>query len=340
MNDPNVVVVAPNVSALLEGTVRCEEGLRDRARGVMLGLAVGNLLGLPMEGWSYREIDRWYPDGVRDIDASEAFMPMDDDLAQAVDLGEAMLAGGDYVGEFGRRLVAWRRENGRGIGITTDRVIGVLEGGHRPPDAARTVYEGHPIAPNGGVMRCAPVALARFREPERLVRDSAATCVVTHYAPTSQWSCIVINAVIALLLRGIEPDLSALMGAASGDGCPDMLGAAMGDGIPSDVLESIVSGVPVAEDCSWLRRDQRLIGHTLIALQAGLWAAVTPLGFEEALRQVVEAGGDTDTNGAVVGAVLGARYGASAIPGRWLDVVPERDRIEGVADGLLESAAG
>lgn len=303
-------------------------------------MAVGNLLGLPMEGWSYREIDRWYPDGVRDIDPREAFMPMDDDLAQAVDLGEALLEGGDYVGEFGRRLVAWRRENGRGIGITTDRVIGVLEAGHRPPDAARIVYEGHPIAPNGGVMRCAPVALTRFREPKLLVSDSAATCVVTHYAPTSQWSCIVINAVIALLLKGTEPGLSALMAAASEDGCPDMLEAAMRDGIPSDVLESIVSGVPVAEDCSWLRRDQRLIGHTLIALQTGLWAAVTPLGFEDALRQVVEAGGDTDTNGAVAGAVLGARYGASAIPGRWLDVIPQRDRIEGVADGLLEPTTG
>ena len=242
MNDPNVVVVAPNVSALLEGAVGCEEGLRDRARGVMLGLAVGNLLGLPMEGWSYREIDRWYPDGVRDIDAGEAHMPMDDDLAQAVDLGEALLEGGDYVGEFGRRLVVWRRENGRGIGITTDRVIGVLEAGHRPPDAARIVYEGHPIAPNGGVMRCAPVALARFREPELLVSDSAATCVVTHYAPTSQWSCIVINAVIALLLKGTEPDLSALMGAASGDGCPDMLG---------DGVEGRDSVGRVGEHCEW-----------------------------------------------------------------------------------------
>ncbi len=340
MNDPNVVVDAPNVSAGLGSAVGFVEGLQDRARGVMLGLAVGNLLGLPMEGWSYREIDRWYPDGILDIDSGEAFMPMDDDLAQAVDLGEALLGGGDYVGEFGRRLVAWRRENGRGIGITTDRVIGVLGAGHRAPDAARIAYEGHPIAPNGGVMRCAPVALARFREPELLVSDSAATCVVTHYAPTSQWSCIVINAVIALLLKGTEPDLSALMAAASGDGCPDMLETALMDGIPSDVLESIASGVPVPEDCSWLRLDQRLIGHTLIALQAGLWAAVTPLGFEEALRQVVEAGGDTDTNGAVAGAVLGARYGATAIPGRWLDVIPQRDRIEGVADGLLELAAG
>ena len=340
MNDPNVVVAAPNVSAMLGSAVGSDEGLRDRARGVMLGLAVGNLLGLPMEGRSYREIDRWYPDGVRDIDPREAYMPMDDDLAQAVDLGEALFGGGDYVGEFGRRLVAWRRENGRGIGITTDRVIGVLEAGHRPPDAARIVYEENPIAPNGGVMRCAPVALARFHEPGRLVSESAATCVVTHYAPASQWSCIVINAVIALLLRGTEPNLSALMGAASGDGCPDMLGTALRDGIPSDVLESIASGGPAPEDCSWLRREQRLIGHTLIALQAGLWSAVTPMDFEDALRQVVEAGGDTDTNGAVAGAVLGARYGASAIPGRWLDVIPQRSRIEGVADELLEFAAG
>ena len=335
MNDSNVVVVAPNVSAMLGSAVGSDEGLRDRARGVMLGLAAGNLLGLPVEGWHYREIDRWYPDGLRDIDPREARRPMDDDLAQAVDLGETLLGDGDYVGEFSRRLVAWRRENGRGIGITTSRVIDVLEAGHRPPDAARIVYEENPIAPNGGVMRCAPVALARFREAGKLVSDSAATCVVTHYAPAAQWSCIVINTVIVVLLKGTEPDLSALVESASADGCPDMLGTALRDGIPSDVLESIASGVPVPEDCSWLRRDQRLIGHTLIALQAGLWSAVTPLDFETALRQVVEAGGDTDTNGAVAGAILGARYGASAIPQRWLDVIPQRGRIEGLADELV-----
>ena len=78
-----------------------------------------------------------------------------------------------------------------------------------------------------------------------------------------------------------------------------------------------------------------VIGRTLIALQCGLWAAATPLGFEAALRQVVEAGGDTDTNATVASAVLGARYGASAIPERWLACVPERDRIVGLADALV-----
>ena len=82
-------------------------------------------------------------------------------------------------------------------------------------------------------------------------------------------------------------------------------------------------------------RDHRLIGHTLLAAQFGFWAAATPLGFEDALIASVAAGGDTDTNAAVAGAVLGARYGASNIRERWLACIPQRQRIERLADGLL-----
>ena len=335
MNDPNVVTTAPNLSSLLEDAEAHLERLSERARGAMLGLAVGNLLGLPIEGWHFREIDRSYQGGVFDIDPREAVRPMDDDLAQAVELGEALLEGGDHLGGFANRLVIWARENGRGMGRLTRRVIQELEAGHAPPEAARLVYEFNPIAPNGGVMRCAPLALARHGQPETLVSDSAATCVVTHYASTCQWSCIIVNAVIAMLLRGATPDLRALTSAAVADGAPDLLAAALDDGIPAGILSAVEEGTPVASDASWLRREQVLIGHTLLALQCGLWAAETPLDFEVALRQVVTAGGDTDTNAAVAGAVLGARYGTSAIPERWLECVPGRDRIEGLADALI-----
>ena len=71
----------------------------------------------------------------------------DSSPAQAVDLGEALLEGGDYIGSFADRLVTWSRENDRGIGITTGRVIDALERGHAPRDAARLVYESNPIAP-------------------------------------------------------------------------------------------------------------------------------------------------------------------------------------------------
>ena len=126
--------------------------------------------------------------------------------------------------------------------------------------------------------------------------------------------------------------------AARADGAPDMLGAASHDGIPVEILDAIEDGAPMVSDASWLRQEQKLIGHTLLAMQVGLWSAVTPLGFESALRQIVEAGGDADTNGAVAGAVLGARYGASEIPQRWRHCVPGRRRIESLADDLATLA--
>ena len=383
INDaPNLVRFLHNVrTAPTDPVLLC-----DRSRGVMLGLAVGNVLGLPVEGRWYYEIDDWYPDGVTEINPKAKSLLMDDDLAQAVDLGEALLAEGDATHDFARRLVTWRHENGHGIGNTTKIVVGlleilellekgtppsevarvfyererhrffyehgspfpdlltdlleVLEKGVPPSEAAqffpaRIFYKHNPIAPNGGLMRCAPVAVAHHSAPELLVRDSAALCAVTHYAPTAQWSCIVINTAIALLLRGADPDLLALLAASSADGAPDMLAKASADDIPTDVLASIVGGRPIITDASWLRCDQHLIGHTLLAMQAGLWAAATPLDFEAALVQIVSAGGDTDTNAAVAGAVLGARYGAEAIPQRWLECVPERERIEALADDLL-----
>ena len=138
MDDPNVIGRAPNVSALLGSAIGLEEQLSYRTRGVMLGLAVGNLLGIPVEGLGYGEIERLYPNGVRDIDPREAYCPLDDDLAQAVELGETLLEGGDYVGEFGERLVVWARENGRGMGVLTSRVIS--EFGMRASTTRRGAY--------------------------------------------------------------------------------------------------------------------------------------------------------------------------------------------------------
>ena len=342
MNHPDIVSAAPTLSAMLAVAPAPHRAdadiLRDRSRGALLGLASGNLLGLPFEGAPHHLLT---PDEITQIAPAEARRPMDDDLAQAVDLAESLLSGDDLASEFARRLIVWARENGRGMGITTDAAISELEAGKPFPEPARIVYErSNRIAPNGGVMRCAPVAIARRNHPELLVSDAAITCAVTHYAPACQWSCILVNAVIALLLNGGGADLPAMLAAAAADGCPDLAAIAHRDGIPADILDAMVSGDAIPPGIDWLRRDQRLIGHTLLCLQAGLWAAATPLNFEDALIAVVSAGGDTDTNGAVAGATLGARYGASAIPQRWQDCIPQRGRIEALADGLLALAGG
>ena len=57
----------------------------DRARGLMTGIAVGNLLGIPVESWPRRHIAEAYPEGMREIVARSGY-PDDDDLAQAIEI--------------------------------------------------------------------------------------------------------------------------------------------------------------------------------------------------------------------------------------------------------------
>jgi len=321
-DDPGVMSQAPHLAALIESSVAMSLD-RDRARGVLLGLAVGNVLGLPVEGMGRSWIRDRYPTGVTDIDPQERNRPMDDDLAQAVELAEALAYDTDHISGFVDRLVRWRSTNGRGIGIMTAAVIDYLEVGLGAPDAARAFWRerGSPeTQPNGALMRCAPVALRYARDPTRLIEQTAATCAVTHYAPGAQWSCMLVNAAIAMLLCGQMPNRDDLVLAATQDGAPAGLIAWM-LAIPNAIDQRIA--------------EERVSGHTYLCMQVALWSLDTDESLEDSLLRIVNAGGDTDTNAAVAGAVLGARHGASAIPQRWLDCVPERERISGLADALI-----
>lgn len=324
-DDPGIVRRAPHLAELI-GSQRDTPLDRDCARGVLLGLAVGNLLGLPVEGASRPAIQRAYPEGLREIDPREGHRPMDDDLAQAVELAEALAHDPDAASGFAERLVRWRSDNGRGIGIMTSTVIDYLEVGLGVPGAARAFWQerGSPeTQPNGALMRCAPVALRHALEPSTLIEQTAVTCAVTHFAPGAQWSCILVNAAIAMLLRGQKPHRDDLIFAASQDGAPAEL-IAWTLAIPEAIDDRIA--------------EERVSGHTYLCMQAALWCLDTDDGLEDALTRIVKAGGDTDTNAAVAGAVLGARFGASAIPQRWLECIPERERIDAAVQLLLMSS--
>ncbi|MBM3946870.1 MAG: ADP-ribosylglycohydrolase family protein, partial [SAR202 cluster bacterium] len=82
--------------------------------------------------------------------------------------------------------------------------------------------------------------------------------------------------------------------------------------------------------------DPDAMGYTFKAMQAGLWAVKQPGTLEETLVRVVSAGGDTDTNGAVAGALLGARFGEAVIPARWTECIGNRPSLERLAERLLE----
>jgi ADP-ribosylglycohydrolase len=80
------------------------------------------------------------------------------------------------------------------------------------------------------------------------------------------------------------------------------------------------------------------MGFTFFTAGIGLQVAAEAQGIEEGLRRVVALGGDTDTNAAVTGALLGAIHGRGALPSAWLRVLLDRAAIEEEAEALADAA--
>ncbi len=300
--------------------------MRDRYRGVLLGVAAGNALGLPVEGWTRQLIEKHFPKGVSDVPDRQRDRPWDDDLAQTAILAEALLEGDALdAGSLGEKLVQWLLAGGNGIGGQTLAVLREIDAGTPAKEAACLVWErsGRTAAGNGAIMRCSPVALRWRHSPRRLVDETRESAAVTHHDERCTWSAVGLNAVLVRALAGEATNLEALALALDSAGAPREVGEAM----------RFTQGRPLSE----LSLDEpHGMGYTLKALQAGLWCLSQPGDFEAALVQVVNAGGDTDTNGAVSGAVMGSRVGCAGIPSRWLAAIPETDRLVRLADQLLE----
>ena len=301
--------------------------LLDRYRGTLLGLAVGNTLGLPVESWPSVEIRRRYPKGIREIDAQELKLPWDDDLAQAVILAEAILEHDTLRNDdLAARLMEWFESNGRGMGSQTRAVMNALRQGMLPSEAAKLVWErdGGQPAGNGAVMRCPPVAMRWPRDRQKLLEETENSSLVTHHDPRCSWSAFAVNLAVAEALNGRTATIASIADA--------MEGAGVGPHTLLAVRE--VAGRTLER----LKLDGTAIGFTLKAMQAGLWCLEHSEDFEESLVAVIQAGGDTDTNGAVAGAILGSLHGASSIPDRWTARIPKADQLVSLADRLLDRA--
>ncbi|MCE5245609.1 MAG: ADP-ribosylglycohydrolase family protein [Candidatus Polarisedimenticolia bacterium] len=310
----------------LRGPAPADEAARGRARGALLGLAAGNALGLPVESRGAADVARAYPEGLREVAPEELERPWDDDLAQTMIIAEALLQRGGLLDadDLAGRFLRWFEENGRGIGTLTRGVLLSLSHGVSPRSAAREAWElSGGSAGNGALMRCAPVALRWRADGAALIRESQNSSLVTHHDPRCVWSCVAFNVGLAAALNGVDLDWGRLA---------RLLEEA---GAPREVAEIV--GRPRRGGVGSLHLDKDGIGFTIKALDVAVHALRRAPDFEETLIEIVAAGGDTDTNGAIAGAALGARFGADAVPRRWLERIRDIDRVQAAADALFDA---
>ena len=186
-------------------------------------------------------------------------------------------------------------------------------------------------------MRCAPIAIRWRDDPVALVRNSIVSAVPTHWDTRCGWSCALLNLAAATALRGGSITGDELLNACL-DGVQASLPKLQQYGYGAHVPEALRHAVLEASvaEIAEVRADGKSMGYTLLTLRIGLIAYWRAESFERTLSNIIEAGGDTDTNGAVAGALLGARFGLEAIPRRW------RGRITEIRAGRtpMESFAG
>ncbi len=296
--------------------------LEDRYLGTLLGLACGDALGGPVEFLSRDEIAVKYPRGVTEFVGGGwlnlAPGEVTDDTQQALILVEALTADGFNIDQFAEGLIAWYRGNPKDIGNTTRLALEALARGTPPLEAGAVALAKRGAgssAANGGVMRCAPVAL-RFRtNPAALVQASLHSARVTHAEERASWATVAVNQAIVHFLEG---------------------------GSIADAPQAAVAGVPNAEVCAAIlgavhrqRSQVAAGGFVLETVGAAFWALGNSSDAREAIERGVALGQDADSTGAVVGAMASAAYGADSLPSSWRDNVQFRDRLTAEAKRLL-----
>lgn len=301
-----------------------------RGRGALLGLVAGNQLGVPTEQLGTPQaIREAFPNGVWDLAAPPKNSPYDDDAALALLLAESLAACGDFdTADVAQRWVKWMKADGRGLGPITRRALRLIERGTEPFEAGRLAYQADPrrSAGNGSVMRCVPVAIRFHGDIDKLIRVSTQQAAITHADGRCLWSAAAVNLAARELLHGniyfIDEVIHRLR-----------------DRAPRALLDAL-HRVPREHQSDLPILVEGEIGYVLHCVEIAFWFAVHGRSLEDALVFLAQAGGDTDTNAAVAGALLGARDGEAGLPPRWMEQLTGAAGIRDLADRLIEASMG
>jgi ADP-ribosylglycohydrolase len=336
----------------------------------LLGLAVGDALGAPLEGLSPQQIKTHYGRVRNYVDGVQAWKRKpyrwrlrglySDDTQQALALCDILL---DFQRIDQERLadlyLALMTPKGafvgahRGIGRSFRQVLAALEEGI----PARLA--GQSTAGIGAAMRIAPISLYFREELDEMFDSVMAASLITHRDIRSLSGALGVVHSIRRLVAGEPRDPSLLLWVAS-DLLKDENEIARRH---SDFVvniarhgHSLSHAIARVEGLLELPRERVFaalveqanrhgaeptcrrptMGFPPACIPTCLYLLLTTNSFEEAITEVVNLGGDADTAGAILGAMAGAYYGVDAIPARWLDGLQNREGIDSRALALSQ----
>ncbi len=329
------------------------------AHGALAGLALGDALGMPTQEMSPAQIRAVYGriTGLVDGDASQPYAPgmpagsVTDDTEQALLVASLLIRGrGSSSGrvslntvEFAHALLAWEDSMiERGsldlLGPSTKAALERVRAGEDP------LTVGGKGTTNGAAMRVTPIGIAVSTEdPEAFAEAVWSSCRVTHATRQGFQSAALVAAAVSMGIdtaRSTSPNLRGLLWKAVTyvDSLPEH-GAWTPD---PDVVAATRRAMQLAVNpaSSSLECLAEQVGTSVASAHA------IPMAFAllardpspQALMDAANIGGDTDTIGAIAGAILGAALGVQVLPTDSLSKIEEVSHLglPTVARELLE----
>lgn len=298
-------------------------GRKGRFRGTLLGLAVGEALGAPADFLTADQIVQRFGvisdmlgGGCNDLQPGETSDATEMMLCLAESLAET---GGFDAEDVMDRYLAWFVSVPHDMSLSVRTALLSYRSGTPWDLASRRAHEilGGPIAGNGSLMRCAPLALRYLDDAETRHAVSQRESTLTHFDRLAGSSCLAFNDLIAAAVGDqLQTQLPVIADAMLDE-----------DRRVSAALREAVEAEPEEIHSS---------AFVLDTLCAAIWVVLRTDSFEEALILAVSLGNDADTVAAVAGALAGAVHGEGGIPSRWLEPLLARERILAVADRLAE----
>lgn len=293
------------------------DALIDSILGCIAGGAIGDAAGAAFEG----------ADIAATLNLDGADWRLTDDTQLTLATCEAIVEQGQPDPAcIAASFVRWYRARRlTGLGASTLKALVDLEGGAHWALAGR---KGEMSAGNGAAMRIAPLAFCLNpleNDARRMIRD---VCRITHHNDEAYvGACAVVLAVWA---------------AQRGGQSLEWIAAQLPDSLVRDRLLTYAQLPPEVSVAEAARR-YGASGYVVESVPLALFAARRlgkSLGFAEMLREVIAAGGDTDTNASLAGQIAGTALGWSGLPKDLKTLIPKTEMVLEIAHSFADTVSG
>jgi poly(ADP-ribose) glycohydrolase ARH3 len=294
----------------------------------MIGTGVGDALGAPFEGWPRVAVDQ-----VGAVADTRQILTYTDDTHMMIGIAESLLRADGFNGrDMAETFIRnYQQEPFRGYGPGPPYVFRLITRGEAWDRASFRLYSGGSYG-NGAAMRVAPIGVLYHNNDEKLRQVVYGSSQITHAHQLGKEGALLQASAVALVTPMVPT------AAFDYDEFISRLAHRVSADIYRRQLDRIRRLLATAPDYSRVIAE---LGHGIEAFTSvppAIYSFLAhPNSFVQAVQYAISLGGDTDTIGAMTGAIAGAYLGVASIPADWRDKLENYHYITELAHGLAQS---